>query len=381
MIPPLGRSGDIRPDIQDTRMDMNDRISPNRALTKRDTYLDFTRGMMILSVIHIHTVYWSLAAYIPDIVRQLAYLVDIPIFFFISGTLFKNMTVWVTVRTAFRQFLRIYLHYVAITFLAAGGILLWLHFGEHRMEPQVGAVLFSIFRIQPLGRMWGCLSMYCGNLWYIQTYLPLLLLVPLLIGLPFFRKAKWAVLALVTTAWVLISTFLPQQMFWLVPAGQVLFYAIYFVLGAIYRTLEHRCKPKWVALALALNLLVALGIFVSDGNTLVLTSQKFPPTFTYLVYTMLLVHVFVLVRPFWGRVHSRAVAPVVWAGRNSMVLYLIQGAVCSLPFFFADRLGTTNPWALYAMVFSFNVLLTFGLSGLYVAASSRVKAATSRLKR
>jgi len=361
-------------------MDVNTEIPPNRARPKRDTYLDFTRGLLILSVIHIHTVYWSLAAFIPDIVRQLAYLVDIPIFFFISGTLFKNTTVWVSVRTAFRQFLRIYLHYVAITFLAAGGILLWLHFGEHRMEPQVGAVLFSIFRIQPLGRMWGYLSMYLGNLWYIQTYLPLLLLVPLLVGLPFFRKAKWAVLALVIAGWVLVSTFLPRQMFWLAPAGQVLFYSIYFVLGAIYRIIAPLCKPKWVALALAVNLLMALGIFGFDGNTLILTSRKFPPTFVYLIYTMLLVHVFVLVRPFWGRIRSRVVAPVVWAGRNSLVLYLIQGAVCSLPFFFAERLGTTNPWALYAMVFSFNVLLTFALSGLYVAAASRVKGATGVLK-
>ena len=361
-------------------MDVNGRIYPNRALPKRDTYLDFARGVMILSVIHIHTVYWSLHDFIPDMVRQLAYLVDIPIFFFISGTLFKNTTLRVSVRTAFRQFLRIYLHYVVITFLAAGGILLWLHFGEHRMEPQVGAVLSSIFRIQPLGLMWGYLSMYRGNLWYIQTYLPLLMLVPLMVGLPFFRKVKWVVLALVATAWVLISTFLPHQMFWLAPAGQVLFYAIFFVLGAIYRTIEHQCKPKWVALALVLNLLVALGIFWSDGHTLVLTSRKFPPTFAYLVYTMLLVHVFVLVRPFWGRIHSMAMAPVVWAGRNSLQLYLIQGAVCSLPFFFADQMGTTNPWALYAMVYSFNVLLTFGLSWLYVAADSGVKVGTGALK-
>ena len=54
----------------------------------------------MLSVIHIHTVYWSLAPFTPDIVRHLAYLMDIPLFFFISGYLFKNTTFRVSVRTA-----------------------------------------------------------------------------------------------------------------------------------------------------------------------------------------------------------------------------------------------------------------------------------------
>ncbi len=45
---------------------------------------------MIVSVIHIHTVYWALAPVTPDLVRHLAYLIDIPIFFFISGYLFSS---------------------------------------------------------------------------------------------------------------------------------------------------------------------------------------------------------------------------------------------------------------------------------------------------
>ena len=52
-------------------MDVDNSQSPNKSRAKkRDTYLDFTRGVMILSVIHIHTVYWSLKPLIPDIVGR-----------------------------------------------------------------------------------------------------------------------------------------------------------------------------------------------------------------------------------------------------------------------------------------------------------------------
>ncbi|MGD9782345.1 MAG: acyltransferase family protein [Kiritimatiellia bacterium] len=339
----------------------------------RDAYVDFVRGLLLLSVIHIHTVYWSLLTYIPDGVRHAAYLVDIPIFFFISGYLFKNPSFLGALRSAWRQFSRLYLQYLAVTFLAAGGILLWLRFGESRTEPQVGAVLFSVFTLDLQGRMWGYLKMYEGNLWYARTYLSLLALVPLLAGPSFFRKRLGLVLAFAFAGYVLTTYHYPAKTFLLVPAGQVLFYALFFLLGALVRAREAKIRRRDVVLSLALNLVLAGLVFHADGNRLILSPAKFPPTVPYFVYALPLVHVFLLGKWFWRRAKWPGMAPIVWAGRHSFVVYLVQGAVCSLPFFFVRHLGTENPWALYALVFSFNVAVSFALSGLYVSAAAFAK--------
>ena len=94
----------------------------------RDTYFDAFKGMMILSVINIHTVYWSLKPYTPDILRELAYFVDIPIFFFISGYFVRYSGFLSCGRQALRQLVRLYLGYlipvamIALSLLVFGGV-------------------------------------------------------------------------------------------------------------------------------------------------------------------------------------------------------------------------------------------------------------------
>lgn len=347
--------------------------APDPAPAGRDAYVDLVRGLLLLSVIHIHTVYWSLAKFIPDGVRHAAYLVDIPLFFFLSGYLFKNPSFLGAWRSVWRQFSRLYVQYLAVTFLAAGGILLWLHFGEHRMEPQVGAVLFSTFKVNLQGRMWGYLKMYNGNLWYVRTYFSLLVLVPFLLGPAFLRKRLGLVLAFAFAGYVLTTYHYETRTFLLAPAGQVLFYALFVLFGAWVRAREPKLRRRDVALSLALNLLLAGLVYHSDGNRLILEPAKFPPTVPYLVYTLPLVHLFLLAKPYAPRFRLKGWAPVVWAGRNSFVVYLVQGAVCSLPYFFVRHLGTQDPWALYALVFTFNVAVTFALAGLYAAGAAAVR--------
>lgn len=52
----------------------------------RDVYLDFYRGIAAISVVLIHTVYWSGEGYLSEsILRTLVLLVDVPLFVFLSG--------------------------------------------------------------------------------------------------------------------------------------------------------------------------------------------------------------------------------------------------------------------------------------------------------
>lgn len=335
-------------------------------MAERNSYIDFFRGLMMVSVIHIHTIYWSLANFTPDSLRHAAYLFDIPIFVFISGYLFKNPTFVQTTRTAVRQFLRLYLHYAAISLLVAAAIMIWLRANGNPLPVDIGGSIRSIFEVKLQGELWRVLKTYDGNLWYIRTYFLLLVLAPLLVGLPFFRKAKLPLLLFLFLLYALMLHSYKGHKFVWENWSQVLFYALYFVLGAMYRAGEKDLGTKEVCASLGINLLLAGLIFHLDGNTLRLSPYKFPPNYQYLIYTLLLVHVFVLARPYWDRVTTRALNPLVWAGRNSLVIYLFQGAVCSVPFHFIPSIDTGNPWKLYVLVFSFNVIVSFFLSWVYV---------------
>jgi len=52
---------------------------------QRDKYLDFYRGIAIISVMFIHTTFQSGVFYIPDYVRSISLLLDVPFFMFLSG--------------------------------------------------------------------------------------------------------------------------------------------------------------------------------------------------------------------------------------------------------------------------------------------------------
>ena len=52
---------------------------------KRDLYIDFAKGFATLAIIFIHTVFWSGQFYIPTELRVLSLLVDVPLFFALSG--------------------------------------------------------------------------------------------------------------------------------------------------------------------------------------------------------------------------------------------------------------------------------------------------------
>lgn len=59
----------------------------HKVKTKRDLTIDLFKGFTILWIIHIHTVFWSGDFYFSDPVRQFTLLIDVPIFFFLSGYL------------------------------------------------------------------------------------------------------------------------------------------------------------------------------------------------------------------------------------------------------------------------------------------------------
>jgi len=348
----------------------------------RDPFLDIFKGIMILWVIHIHTVYWSGYHYVPDGVRQATLLADVPIFFFISGFLIRPGSFRGLLSRTIRQFVRLYAHYILVSclllaLLAATGILT-----SGLAGIDMGLAFDSMFRIIPHGDLWERIPVYAGSLWFIQDYLSMLLFIPLLLGFSRMRGVRYQVLVFILLFTALFPKEYADRVFLFSSYGNVSFYLFFFMLGVIFREYEDALDIQSVVLSLLIASGLALLVFFMGGKVLEIQKYKFPPSMQYLIYSLLLVHVFVLLKKileaksyeYKGRI-SRFLS---WCGVNVFTIYLFQGAVCSLPYFFINGLiEVLHPFWLYCFLLLFNILLTLLATYLYRSAQGFIS--SSRL--
>lgn len=343
--------------------------APN-ANIDRDPFVDVFKGAMILWVIHIHTVYWSGYHYVPEVVRQLTLLADVPIFFFISGYLTRPGTFFLMLSKTIRQFLRLYGQYILISCLLLIGLVLSRVSGSGWGETDIGLALSSMFKIVPHGDLWEQIPVYAGSLWFIQDYLSMLIFVPLLLGFSLMFRIKYNVLMLILLFTALFPKEYADRTLLFSTYGNVSFYLLFFMLGVIFRDQEKSLEARAVGLSLIITAALGLLVLYMGGGVLEIQKYKFPPSIQYLIYSLLLIHVFVLLKKkvqlksysYRGKI-SRFLR---WCGVNIFSIYLFQGAVCSLPFFFIDRLTEgLHPVPLYVLLLSFNLVLTLLVSYLY----------------
>jgi hypothetical protein len=60
-------------------------MEETKSVIVRDDALDFFKGVTVIGIIFIHTVWWSGQSYVPNCIAQFSLLLDVPLFFFLSG--------------------------------------------------------------------------------------------------------------------------------------------------------------------------------------------------------------------------------------------------------------------------------------------------------
>jgi hypothetical protein len=337
----------------------------------RDSYVDCFKGMMILWVIHIHTVFWSGYAYLPEHVRQITLLVDVPIFFFISGYLAKPSGFYPALRKTAKSVVRLYFEYIAISCLILAAVVLCRTLISGRAQPDFTLAVTSMLRMTPHGEIWDTIRVYNGSLWYIRDYLSLLIVTPFLLGIRLVYNCKIQVLFLVLFFTALFPKEYPDQSFIFSSFGSVSFYLFFYLWGVIFREQEQNLPTKGIVTPLVLSILLGSLVYFFDGQQLNIQKYKFPPATQYLIYSLLLVHCFMLLKKWCktrlGFDNGRWAPTLRWCGINIFTIYLFQGFVCSLPYFFIDSLiPRLHPAALYFLVLGFNLAITLLLAYIYI---------------
>lgn len=349
----------------------------------RDNYIDIVKGLLMLSVINIHTAYWALLRHTPDIIRQLAYFVDIPLFFFISGYLLRSTDFIESLKNFLRQFIRLFFHYIVVSLLLLMATFCWFYLVDGRLVSGLADSLISIKDFNLRGELWNYIYGYNGSLWYIRVYFSMMLIIPLFTGLQIFQRMRICGLFFMVLFYSLTIYQYSGHTFIFTDYEYVGFYSIFFLLGSIYQIEEKRIKQRDLLVSLAITSLLCGMIYHFDNNELLLSQYKFPPTFQYLVYSLPLLHLFALIKPRWHLADNSTVGkllkPLASAGKHSYILFLFQGAVCSLPGYFLGAIPVNSNLGLYGFVFAFNVGLSLLLTWCYLICSSTVQSVATRL--
>lgn len=335
---------------------------------KRDLYIDYAKGIATLSVIFIHTTFWSGQLYAPKEIRILSLLFDVPIFFVLSGLTssgniektFQRLVklqitymIFVTGLFLFDSFFKVFLQ----TFFNAETYRnFFLTFGTKYTEN----TLSHPFDFRILGNWWIHQYFNCdvfpvvmGSFWYLKTYF--LVTIFGVLSIRFFQKHFFWIIAFCTFL-TLIFNLLPNHY----PSGQtgyITFYLSIFLLAFQLKNKRLNFNQLWISTGLVVFSFISMFWHYGWGIFYLINKRKFPPQIPYIVWSMLSL---LIIFSLYNRLRFNKENLFSFIGKNAIFFYFAQGISSSLVYFIANILKEKINWSiLILLIFGINVILAF----------------------
>lgn len=338
---------------------------------KRFESIDIWKGITILSVVLIHTVFWSGRFYLPDWTRQVVLLLDVTVFFFISGYLLRSRSSKIVVERTGRQSLRLFIDYGIVT-IAGLGIAIALYYLlqlGHLVEFDLPAAIHSALKLDPSGSVWEVIQVYGGSMWYLRVYIAVLLVGFMILATPI-QKGLLLLPLISFGAFLLIISY-PELLlpFLFTDTLFLSFYLTIFLAGAVFKRYKHKISMRALWITWSVVLAVSLMVVLQEGGLPDLQSEKFPPTPIYLLFSLHSILAFcalLLYERKSGFIKQGVLMLgfAAWFGRHSYRVYLWQGVAASIPYFFVPVMMEMGLPAAIIFLISliWSVSLTMGLT-------------------
>lgn len=314
----------------------------------RDKNIDGLRGLACISVVLIHTLFFPGEKIVPDYIKGMSLLIDVPLFFYIIGrsaVLSKvggwNLSgIWKLLRIYYLLLIPLWIaNCVFLGHISFKTLLLWMCQFYSNSDP------FPAFMC---------------SMWFILTYCVCLPVVQLVKSSPLAAKSIW----LVNLSLLLILGFphggllggtrfafdpatnlhLPAfaiphtPLHWLfVLCSELLnvswnfiFYLSFVLFGVLHQQGVLKRRMWGAAVLLGVAILCAYR-FTGYGWLGNLQRDKFPPNMIYWSYSMLSISLLVFAAKYLG--HFRAILAYwlpQWMGKNALYAYFAQGFTTSL---------------------------------------------------
>ena len=315
---------------------------------QRNHYVDVLKGIAIISVVFIHTVFHSGNAYVPRWFANFTVLFEVPMFFFLAGWSFsytKNNKSYI--KSLILTQLR-YMLFMAIIFIAIN-ITNYLEFSHN----QVGLGTLSKWFFHEYSSTVPFTSV-SYSLWFFKVYFIVSIIGAMLLKL-LNRKAS-KVLTIFCYIAVFVVTFIyPSlgKLNWGVELSYIFFYLFFYMLG--YLTKDR--KFNLAEIIIAFTSLVAILILINKVlsiNILEIEGNKFPPNFIFLIWSSFWVVIVLYLKRFFNNCKESVLSKV---GQNSIYVYFAQGIGASILYFISPYI--TMDWYYKVIImFSINLVLT-----------------------
>ena len=339
---------------------------------KRDLYIDFAKGLATLSIIFIHTAFWSGQFYIPAEVRVFSLVFDVALFYALSGitsgsniekTFYRLLKLQITymIFVTFLFFLDYFFKVFGLSFFS----LEWLQRFYSTFGSKYTTVgISSVPQWQNLGNWYlhqytnaDTFPVVMGSFWYLKVYFILTVFGVLI--LRFFSKhINWFIG--ICLALTLIFNIFPE----IYPTGQVGYVAFYLSLFLIANKMRGKTIPaKIIPLLYGIVAAALIWMFWYYGSEIFykINKNKFPPKVPYIIWSLFsLVTLFV----FYNRLKVTKENFVTYIGKNAIFFYFAQGISSSLVYFLVVPLKEKMSWwILMILIYIINIILAFIISG------------------
>ncbi|CAI8930671.1 acyltransferase family protein [Chryseobacterium sp. IT-36CA2] len=337
----------------------------------RDLYIDFAKGLATLSIIFIHTAFWSGQFYIPAEVRVFSLVFDVALFYALSG-----ITSGANIEKTLYRLLKLQITYMIFVTL--------LFFLDYFFKV-FGLTFFSMEWLQSFYSTFGSkysttgISTYpqwenLGN-WYLHQYTNADTF-PVVMGSFWYLKVYYVL----TVFGVLILRFFPKHINWFIglcialtllfnifpeyyPTGQVGYVAFYLAVFLIGHTMRGKKIPtKSIPVLYGLVGAALIWMFWYYGGDIFykINKNKFPPKIPYIIWALFsLVTLFVL----YNRLKITKENFITHIGKNAIFFYFAQGISSSLVYFLVVPLKENMPWwLLMVIIYGINIILAFIIS-------------------
>ena len=325
---------------------------------QRDLYIDFAKGLATLSIIFIHTAFWSGQFYITPEVRIFSLVFDVALFYALSGITSGN-----NIEKTLYRLLKLQITYmIFVTFLF---FLDWFFkvFGLNFFSLQWMQEFYSTFGSKYVPRNISTAPQWqnLGN-WYLHSYSNADTF-PVVMGSFWYLKVYY----ILTIFGVLIFKFFPKHINWFIglcilltiifnvypqlyPSGQVGYVAFYLAVFLIAHQLKGKKIPtKLIPVLYGAVALALTWLFTYYGSEVFykINKQKFPPQTPYIIWCLFsLVTLFV----FYNRLKIQKSNFITYIGNNAIFYYFGQGISSSLVYFLVVAWKDSMNWILLMIV-------------------------------